>query len=108
MSRLQSTEYGLRILKACEVGAGLCRALLGWEVKAEPCPYPRAELARKTRGAARLARSANPTKDKTRQLGRDPKYAGETPHSGVHKRPEAAAQSEGGEAPVRTGSGTIA
>ncbi len=32
----------------------------------------------------------------------------ETPHSGVHKRPEAAAQSEAGEAPVRTGSGTIA
>ena len=44
----------------------------------------------------------------TRRLGRGPKYAGETPHSGVHKRPEAAAQSEAGEAPVRTGSGTIA
>jgi hypothetical protein len=42
-----------------QVGAWLCRALLEGECKAEPCPYPRAELAKKTRG--RLGWHAVPT-----------------------------------------------
>jgi hypothetical protein len=41
---VQSTEYGFG---RHEVGAWLRRALLEGECKAEPCPYPRALLAKR-------------------------------------------------------------
>ena len=81
--RVQSSEYGGETGAKVQIGAELLckggkvnektgrggalpRPPCG-EVKAKPCPYPRAELANKE--GARLARSANPTRSRRGRLG---------------------------------------